>query len=140
MPALCDANVLLALCHERHVHHDIALAWLNDQERRSVVLCRATQTTLLRLLTTRAVLGNDVCTLSQAWKIYDEILADERFAFANEPPGVELVWREYTRPDSVSPKLWQDAYLAAFAAQAGMELVTFDQGFRQFQDLTVMLL
>ena len=29
--------------------------------------------------------------------------------------------------DSVSPKMWMDAYLAAFAETAGLTLVTFDR-------------
>jgi predicted nucleic acid-binding protein len=29
-------------------------------------------------------------------------------------------------------KVWNDAYLAAFAEAAAVEMVTFDQGFKQF--------
>ena len=39
-----------------------------------------------------------------------------------------------------SPKLWQDAYLAAFAVAAGLSLVTFDQGFRKFRRLQSIIL
>jgi predicted nucleic acid-binding protein len=38
--------------------------------------------------------------------------------------GVEL---------DASPKLCMDAYLAAFAITANLSLVTFDAGFRQFE-------
>jgi uncharacterized protein len=31
-----------------------------------------------------------------------------------------------------TPRLWTDAYLAAYAQASGLTLVTFDQGFRQF--------
>ena len=29
-----------------------------------------------------------------------------------------------------SPKLWMDAYLAAFAEMANLQIVTFDQGYK----------
>jgi len=140
MPALCDANVLLALCDGKHLHHGAALAWLDEQEARSVVVCRATQMTLLRLLTTAAVMGDDVSTMAEAWKIYDAMLKDDRFMFLSEPPGTETAWRSYTRRSTVAPKLWQDAHLAAVAVRAGIAVATFDQGFRQFEGLSVVVL
>jgi predicted nucleic acid-binding protein len=39
-----------------------------------------------------------------------------------------------------SPKLWMDAYLAAFALQSGHRLVTTDRDFRQFKGLDLFLL
>ena len=39
-----------------------------------------------------------------------------------------------------SPKLWMDAYLAAFAELSGMRFVTFDKAFRQFPKLDLLLL
>ena len=39
-----------------------------------------------------------------------------------------------------SPKVWNDAYLAAFARTAGLTLITFDRGFAQFTDLTAAIL
>lgn len=140
MPSLCDANLLLALCYDRHSHHQRALVWLEEQETRNIILCRATQQTLLRLFCNTAVMGADVCTLAQAWTIYDSIVADDRFEFYAEPEQLEVVWRKLTQADKVSPKLWQDAYLAAFAIAARLQLATFDCGFQQFSGLTLKLL
>ena len=39
-----------------------------------------------------------------------------------------------------SPKLWMDAYLAAFAIAAKQQLVTTDKAFRQFKDLDLLVL
>jgi predicted nucleic acid-binding protein len=39
-----------------------------------------------------------------------------------------------------APKLWSDAYLAAFAIAGGYQLVTFDRGFKQYANLTATLL
>jgi uncharacterized protein len=140
MPVLSDVNVLLALCYDRHIHHAAALFWLDAQGARAVVLCRSTQLGLLRLLCHATVMGEDVCTMAQAWEVYDAILSDERFLFQPEPDDIEAALRGYTQTSAASPKLWQDAYLAAFAVAGGMHLVTFDQGFRQFAGLQLALL
>jgi uncharacterized protein len=140
MPALCDVNVLLALCYERHTHHPKAVAWLEEQNDDDVVLCRSTQMSLLRLLCHRTVMGQDVCSLDQAWGIYDTILKDARFRFCEEPAGLERQWRNLTQGKNPSPQLWQDAYLAAFALAAGFSLVTVDKGFEQFTGLALTLL
>jgi predicted nucleic acid-binding protein len=42
--------------------------------------------------------------------------------------------------DTASPKLWMDAWLAALAMGANLQLVTFDRGFTQFDGLNLLLL
>ena len=75
-----------------------------------------------------------------AWRTYDQIMADERFAFHIEPIRLEATLRQLTPAKFKSPKLWQDAYLAAFAICAGLQFVTFDAGFRQYKKLDLILL
>jgi toxin-antitoxin system PIN domain toxin len=140
MAGLCDVNCLLALCYDRHVHHSAALSWLEQQDELSVVVCRSTQLALLRLLTNANVMIEDVCNLKQAWKNYDTMMEDERFDFYAEPMDLEQHFRRYTASGRVSPKLWQDAYLAAFARASKLRLVTFDGGFQQFEGLHLTLL
>ena len=140
MAALCVVNFLLATCYDRHIHHPAALEWLEQQDELSVILCRNTQLGLLRLVCNASVMNENVCTLKQAWQFYDTILGDERFDYYPEPEGLELFLREYTSAERASPKLWQDAYLAAFARAAKLRLVTFDQGFKQFAGLKMTLL
>jgi toxin-antitoxin system PIN domain toxin len=141
MPHLCDVNLLLALCDEAHIHHPAACAWLESvEEPASVFLCRVTQLGLLRLLTNPALLGARACPVRRAWRVWDTLLSDERFAFQDEPPHLEKGLREFTRGFTFSPKLWQDAYLAAFAHAAGLRLVTFDRGFRKFKGLDCHIL
>lgn len=100
------------------------------------MFCRATQQTFLRLLTNSAVLapyGNRPLTNSQAWKAYEAFIADHRIALRlDEPAEVESHWKRLAARNSASPKLWMDAYLAAFAIAAGLRLVTTDSAFRQF--------
>jgi predicted nucleic acid-binding protein len=44
-------------------------------------------------------------------------------------------WRQWSQLETYSHKVWADAYLAAFAQTAGLELVSFDSGFRQYPGL-----
>jgi hypothetical protein len=140
MAGLCDVNVLLAACYDRHFHHQAALAWLDGQPVQGVLLCRSTQMGLLRLLCNPAVMQADVCSMAQSWGIYDALFQDERFSFCAEPEGLDSIFRQYTQSGRSAPKLWQDAYLAAFARAGGFELVSFDGGFRQFDGVIVTLL
>ena len=142
---LCDGNIWLALCLAGHAHHAVARDWLEGtEEGGSVVFCRATQQTLLRLLTNAAVFapyGLPPRTNAEAWEAYDALVADDRITLrTDEPAGLQPTWRDYAVRDSASPKLWMDAYLAAFAQRAGFQLVTTDRGFRQFRGLDLLLL
>lgn len=142
---LCDSNVWLALALSGHVHHRAARAWFDAvTDAGSVLFCRATQQTFLRLLTNAAVLspyGNPPLTNRQAWDACRALLADDRIVLRTaEPPGLEALWKRFAVRGTASPKLWMDAYLAAFALAAGCRLVTTDVAFEQFAGLDVRLL
>ncbi len=142
---LPDSNVWLALALSEHGHHGAAKAWLETVEGLdSVAFCRATQQALLRLLTNTAVLrpyGNEPLSNRAAWSVFEAFLEDDRITLRpDEPAGLERRWREYALRDDPSPKLWMDAYLAAFAAAAGYRLATTDRAFRQFAGLQVALI
>ena len=92
--------------------------------------CRFTQISLLRLLTTEAVMSTDVLSQAGAWQVYGRWLADDRIVFIEEPSPMEASFRALSQQKRPSPKDWADAYLASFASTAGLRLVTFDQAFR----------
>jgi uncharacterized protein len=126
-----DVNVWVALTYSGHEHHGIARKWFEgvDMEAR-VCFCRFTQIVLLRLLTTAAVMGSDeVMTQAEAWHAYDVWRDDGRVLFLEEPPHLEDLFRQLSHQPRSNSKNWADAYLAAFAAVSGMQLVTFDRGF-----------
>jgi toxin-antitoxin system PIN domain toxin len=125
---LPDVNVWLALHSERHEHHRAALAWFNGLDDEQVlVFCRQTQLGLFRLLTTEAVMGEDVRAQRQCWAIYDEWLANRRAILGSEPAELEEQFRSRTVASQPGPKIWADAYLAAFAKSGNYTLVTFDK-------------
>lgn len=144
-PYLCDTNVWLALALSGHVHHAVARDWMEGIiEPESLRFCRATQHSFLRLLTNKAVLapyGNPPLTNQQAWAAYEAFAADDRVTLqVTEPPGLESRWKQFALTGAASPKLWMDAYLAAFALASGWRFVTTDRDFRQFAGLDLVLL
>ncbi len=122
-----DANVWLALLWSRHAHSKRAGLWFEDACEEQFFFCRITQLTVLRLLTTQAIMGADTRSISQAWGLWDRIWEDDRFIFLAEPEGIESEFRSRSQSLSASPKVWADAYLLAFATVAGLKLVTFDR-------------
>ena len=82
---------------------------------------------LLRLLSNPAIMGDDSVDRSQAWRLFDQLWSDERVLWADEPDGLDPVWRAISARDDKSHKLWTDDYLAAFAQASDATLVTFDR-------------
>ena len=89
--------------------------------------CRFTQLGLLRLLTNRSAMGDDVLTQAKAWAVYDAFLHTARARMMEEPRGIDPLFRQNTNRNEVSTKQWADGYLFAFAIAAGIRLVTFDR-------------
>ena len=92
-----------------------------------MAFCRVTQAGFLRLLNNARVMGPNVLNARAAWGIYDALRSDGRVRFAAEPTGLEEHWRRATRHTHSGPNFWTEAYLKAFAAEAELTLVTFDQ-------------
>ena len=140
---LPDVNIWLALAISGHSHHMAARSWLDQQEdTASIFFCRTTQQGLLRLLTTVEVMagyGMPSCSNIEAWDAMETLMADERISFAHEPADIEAAWKTYARRESSSPKLWMDAWLAAFALRSGLQMVTTDRAFSQFKGLSLHL-
>lgn len=123
---LVDVGVWLAAAWGRHVHHEPAAHWF-DAQTEDLILCRVTQTGLLRLMSNPSVMGDDVVTRAQAWQHVDAIAADKRVIWADEPAALDTVFRAFSAQPDGSHKLWTDDYLAAFAHSAGAGLATLDR-------------
>jgi uncharacterized protein len=123
---LLDVGVWLAAIWGRHAHHPAAADWFRRQTD-DLVFCRVTQMSLLRLLSNPAIMGDDVIDRSQAWRTFDQLWADERVLWADEPDELDGVWRAISARDDQSHKLWTDDYLAAFAQASDITLATLDR-------------
>jgi uncharacterized protein len=135
-----DINVWGGLTYEGHAHHRTAAAWFATLKPDvGLIFCRLTQLGLLRLLTTEAVMGDEVMTQPQAWVAYDHWQRDPRVGLADEPAEIEARFRALTRLRQPATKDWADAYLAAFATVGQLTLVTFDRGLRAKAKSTLIL-
>ncbi len=119
----------LALSWANHMHSEAAWAWFSRQEDNRFYFCRLTQLGLLRLLATSAVMGKDVRTIGEAWKVFDRWLEDSRVGIRPEPFDLDVAFRAATRPFSrlSSPKALGDCYLRAVSQVTDATLVTFDR-------------
>jgi toxin-antitoxin system PIN domain toxin len=126
---LLDVNVWLAAAWARHVHHAVAKRYI-DAEETDMLFCRVTELAFLRLVTNRAVTGDDALTRRQAWDLLMALQEDPRIKFVAEPRGLAPLWVAFSKRDDRSHLLWTDDYLAAFAQAMNAELVTLDDGLR----------
>jgi uncharacterized protein len=135
-----DVNVWLAFVYAGHEHHREVFNWfasLEDDDR--ACLSRFTQISLLRLLTTAVVMGDEAMSQKQAWSVYDGLLKDGRVLLVDEPAELEAAFRSLTQSPHSSPKQWADAYIAAFAQTANMTLVTFDRALKSRLKYAILL-
>jgi len=94
----------------------------------------------LRLLSNKTVMCGSALTLREAWNKSKEFLTLPEVSFANEPSSLDEHWSTLINPESSSPNVWTDSYLAAFARAAGMRFVTLDRGFLRFRLPELLLL
>ena len=141
---LFDASVWVALAFSSHPHHAEARQEFDAADSaQPAAFCRATQHTFLRLVTTPAVqkiYGSGLITNDEAWEKWEVLNALPQIVWLEEPKGLEAYWQKHARRTSASPKVWMDAYLAAFARGHGIALATLDQDFTKFSGLSVKYL
>jgi uncharacterized protein len=137
---LLDANVWLALAFSNHVHHQKANTWIAQQGNNSCAFCRVTQMALLRHLTNSKIMGTFVQSQQGAWQTFDICARDARATYLDEPSKIEAAFRNLSNSQSPSHSNWTDSYLAAFASEAGLSLVSFDKGLTRFQQVQLEIL
>lgn len=134
---LLDTNVWMALAFATHSHRSQAVeAYAQVEESRPAVFCRATQQSFLRVATTPVILrkyGADSFTNDDALDVLNRFLSSPTVSYWDEPPGLVPLWHRLAGRPTASPKVWMDAYLAAFAIAGGLKVVTFDHDFKSFE-------
>lgn len=124
-PALLDVNVLVALFHAEHEHHEIAHDWFAGHRRDGWATCPLTENGFIRLLSNPATLPV---------RLRPSELTDSLRKFCAS--GHHIFW-----PDSISlrdPKIFNasfvgshrqltDVYLLGLAKKMGGRLATFDR-------------
>ena len=137
---LLDANVWVSLSAPDHLHHERARRFWDSEAADRVAFCRVTSLALLRLLTNSHVMRHGVQTSAQAWDVYSQLLALPETVFMREAAGVQERLGKLCAVQELRDGKWTDAYLAAFAIEGNLRLVTFDRGFGVYRDLPLLLL
>ena len=134
--SLFDTNIWIAAIFPTHPFHPLAQQALQQAtSAEPAVFCRATQQSFLRLASTPTLLkayGAEGMTNRDALVALDALQALPQVCTREESPGVFALWRALAVAETASPKIWMDAYLAAFAVSGGMRLMTLDGDFRRF--------
>lgn len=132
---LPDINIWLAVCLPDHPHHRRARAYWDEESGHELAFCRITSLGFLRLATHRAVTGDPPLTVAEAWRTYNEFRSLPEVIFVVEPEGCEQQLAAWATAGDLPPRLWTDAYLAAFALSGGLRLISFDRDFQRFRGL-----
>ena len=135
---LPDVNVWLALLNSQHPHHNAAKAYWDGAAGQRIAFCRITMLGLLRLSTNKVVMGGTPYTTAQAWQAYQAVVELPEVSLIAEPPGIEIAMRKLTNLPKSGTADWTDAYLAAFVSLAGLRMVSFDKGFKQYSGLELL--
>lgn len=123
MTILLDANVLIALVVDDHVHHDSAERWLAGQDG-MIATCPITEGSLVRLLIRE---GQSAGT---ARALISSVADDPRHEFWPD----QISYRDVSFTGVIGHRQVTDAYLAQLARARGGSLATFDQGFAKLHD------
>jgi len=114
---LLDANVLIALLVDEHVHHEAAESWFAGMTDRFAT-CPITQGSLLRLLVRE---GQSAATARQ-------VLAGTTAHTRHEFWADDVPYTEVPCEGIIGHRQITDAYLAQLARARGARVVTFDRG------------
>lgn len=117
MTSLLDANVLIALTVDDHVHHSAAQSWFSELDD-DFATCPITQGSLLRLLLRN---GQPVAT---ALQLLGKLTSNSHHAFWPDRLGYDSV----RMAGVVGHRQVTDAYLAGLARDRHGKLATFDGG------------
>ena len=117
MTILLDANVLIALVVEDHVHHDAAESWFAGTTA-AIATCPITQGSLVRLLIREGQPAQAAAAVVSA------LMAQPRHEFWPDESAFDAV----SLNGVIGHRQVTDAYLAHLARVRAGRLATFDQG------------
>jgi toxin-antitoxin system PIN domain toxin len=125
---LLDANVLIALLVDDHVHHVAAENWFVGISG-NFATCPITQGSLMRLLIRE---GQSAAT---AQAVLNEAAADPRHEFWPD----DVAYADVPIQGIIGHRQVTDAYLAQLARARGSQLATFDQAMAKLHNDVVDL-
>jgi len=120
---LLDANVLIALLVDDHVHHDVAETWFSASFGRFAT-CPSTEGSLMRIL----IRAGQTADAAQA--VIAQLSQTTRHEFWPD----SLSYKEVQFHGVIGHRQVTDAYLAQLARTHSGRLATFDEGLAQLHD------
>ena len=123
MTVLLDANVLIALLVDDHVHHQAAENWFVGMAG-NFATCPITQGSLMRLLIREGQ------PTAAAREVLNGTAADPRHEFWAD----DIPYTDVPTQGIVGHRQVTDAYLAQLARARGSRLATFDQALAKMHD------
>lgn len=77
--------------------------------------------------------GSETINNATAWEHFQTYQQQTQVTWVQEPPEIETLWSKLATLRTASPKVWMDAYLAAFAITRGLRFLTFDRDFLRYE-------
>lgn len=136
---LLDVNVWLALAIEEHPHHRVAASYWSSHAKTPRFFCRLSAMSFVRLLVHPRVMADKPLSLAKAWMLYRSFATLPGIAMLGESERLDADLAALITP-KLPPRLFTDAYFAALARTAGLQLVTFDKDFERFERLNLLRL
>ena len=127
---LLDANLLIALTQQAHIHHAEAHAWFVRQPDRLWATCALTQLAFVRLTSNPQVVGEGI-TPEQAMQALAAMTTNPQHAYWHDSPE-PLAMATLNSAALVGHRQVTDAYLLGLAAHQRQCLATLDRGLVSF--------
>jgi toxin-antitoxin system PIN domain toxin len=136
-----DVNVLLNAHFSRQVQNAAALTWweLRTQGGEAVAIPNLVFSAFVRIAT-NGNLSPEAVSPSDAFEFCEHLRRLPVTMALQEGPRHWEIFRSVVLESGVSGSDIADAYLAAFALENDATFVTFDRGFRRFQDMKLLVL
>lgn len=134
-----DVNVVVALYHPDHPHHEAASAWWEESRAAGepFTVPDVVWVAFARVITNRAVFSIPA-TFGQAWTFVTAVAGQETYARYAADERVLALFARLSEAARATGNLITDAYVAAMAASLGANVVTFDRDFRKFDGVRVV--
>lgn len=134
---LLDANLLVAMTHDHHVHHGEAMAWFTSVPKRRWATCSLTQLAFVRLSCNPRISGNATTTPTEVVEALAKLAAHPQHEYWPDS-ATPLELSVFAHPAFVGHRQVTDLYLLSMAAARGEKLATLDRGIESFAAVSGM--
>lgn len=136
---MLDANLLIYATLPAMPEHDAARSWLVDRfddPGELVGLAWPGLYAMVRVITSRRIMGDEAATLPDAWQAAMAYVNQENAHLVDAGPHHASIAGQLLRTPGLSSNDVPDVHLAALAIEHGLTLCSHDHGFARFPRLT----